>query len=345
MLKLRISKAKKLLKKLYYSKIPAILVGSTGVGKTAIISQLVEELKEETNQDIDLVIFRLSHEAPENIGGIPRPSETDKEAFEKILSSKLLRVIRRRSVLFLDELNRAPLWSQNVAMNIIFERDIDGRRLHEETYVVAAINSGSRFLGTFEVDPATLARFAVINVLPDIHSANEALKKDFPDQVAALEPLADGYQNFLDKYASFDAIEPEFTTRHYQFLLTILRDYSGDEDLRDLLLAVAPGEVVDYTLSNINFEKIERIVKGEEVEIERSELPVLLAVLSGWNFKNAEELLNALKFAKEITDRLQLNDSFAVFVRNLKKKHKDLMISVMDRIFRLIPDFGTIFRQ
>jgi hypothetical protein len=340
MLKLRMREAKRIVKKLYDANIPVLLVGSTGTGKTAIAVELTKELSERKNKEVPLIVFRLANESPENIGGIPRPSKDDPETYEKILSKKLITIIRKESILFLDELNRAPAWNQNAIMNVIFERDIDGRKIHEETYILAAANIGNRFTSTYPIDPGVLTRFAIINVLPDINETNEYLRKaEDENTIRFLEPLKDTYQKFLDRYAEFEPIEPEFNQRTYQFMVRVLSKYQKDPDLRNLLLSVVPPEVCDFTLSSIDFKKIEEIVKGRNVEISPEEIPVVLAVLSGWNYENDEEFMNAIRFAKEITDKFNLPDSFHAFLTYLTEKNQKRVVENLGKIMKIVPNF------
>lgn len=75
------------------------------------------------------------------------------------------------SVLFLDELNRATPELQQCAFELVLDRTLQGRRIHPDTIVIAAVNctGNSSMYQVTDLDPALLDRFLVLDMIPSIN--------------------------------------------------------------------------------------------------------------------------------------------------------------------------------
>jgi len=149
-----------------------IMEGLHGVGKSAAPKQIAKE------DELHLEELFLSHQEVGDIIGIPHTIEIENaDGIQETITtwSKPIWLQRMEknaangihSMLFLDELNRAPIDVRQSALQLVLERKIhehslpvvDGKR----TIVVAAINPADGYQ-VDELDPALLDRFLHINI-------------------------------------------------------------------------------------------------------------------------------------------------------------------------------------
>ena len=147
-----------------------ILEGPHGIGKSDIVRQVCNE------DDYHLEILFLSHQEVGDLIGIPHTIKIDGVDVTTWSVPIWLNRMREASaagkkcMLFLDELNRAPLDVRQSAMQLVLERhihehalpDLDGRR----TCVVAAVNPAGDYQ-VDELDPALMDRFLFAAVEAD----------------------------------------------------------------------------------------------------------------------------------------------------------------------------------
>lgn len=147
-----------------------IMEGKHGIGKSNIVGQFSKE------NDYHLETLFLSTQEVGDIIGIPRTIEMGGDVITTWSVPIWLQRMReaakvgKKCVLFLDELNRAPLDVRQSALPLVLEGKahehelpiVDGKR----TMVVAAINPADEYQ-VDELDPALLDRFLHIMVEAD----------------------------------------------------------------------------------------------------------------------------------------------------------------------------------
>jgi hypothetical protein len=162
-----------------------LIVGESGIGKTA----LVRELASEMNAACVSVDANLLKEG--EIGGLPTVETFFSKAMGKeerrtvyAVHTKLTEVEtiinegkNDRVLLFIDELNRCEHAVQQELMNIILNREINGYRLDERVLVIAAMNPSNKYLEyrqtdyrVVDMDPAQEDRFVWLFMDSDIQS-------------------------------------------------------------------------------------------------------------------------------------------------------------------------------
>lgn len=152
----------------------AVLIeGKHGIGK----SDIVRQFSKETYRHMEALF--LSHQEVGDIIGIPRTIEKDGETITTWSVPIWLQRMREKAaqgikcVLFLDELNRAPLDVRQSALQLVLERRIHEHELPivdgERTMIVAAINPADDYQ-VDELDPALLDRFLPIYAEVDAKS-------------------------------------------------------------------------------------------------------------------------------------------------------------------------------
>lgn len=147
-----------------------IMEGLHGIGKSQIVKQFSEE------QGYHLEELFLSHQEVGDVIGIPHIIESGKNSLTTWSVPIWLQRMRdaskagKKCVLFLDELNRAPIDVRQSALQLVLERKIHEHELPsigtERTLIVAAINPSEEYQ-VDELDPALLDRFLHISIEAD----------------------------------------------------------------------------------------------------------------------------------------------------------------------------------
>jgi GTPase SAR1 family protein len=138
-----------------------LLRGDHGIGKSSLVRQLTRRIKEkEGRKDYPIIDRRLSQMTQGDIIGLPIISD-DRTRYMPPDWYKM--ACERPVVLFLDELNRAEVEVMQAAFQIVLDRELNGHRLHPETRVYSAVNTGATY-NVNQMDPALLDRFFVVDV-------------------------------------------------------------------------------------------------------------------------------------------------------------------------------------
>lgn len=147
-----------------------IMEGVHGIGKSQIVKQFALE------EGYHLEELFLSHQEVGDLIGIPHMKEQDGVTITTwsvpIWLQRMYKAAQegKKCVLFLDELNRAPVDVRQSALQLVLERQIHEHKLPvidgARTLVVAAINPADKYQ-VDELDPALLDRFLHITVEPD----------------------------------------------------------------------------------------------------------------------------------------------------------------------------------
>ena len=147
-----------------------IMEGLHGIGKSQIVKQFAQE------QGYHLEELFLSHQEVGDLIGIPHTIEQGDVTITKWSIPIWLQRMNqaasngKQCLLFLDELNRAPIDVRQSALQLVLERQIHEHLLPsaggQRTLVVAAINPSEDYQ-VDELDPALLDRFLHIHVEAD----------------------------------------------------------------------------------------------------------------------------------------------------------------------------------
>ena len=143
------------------AKLPVLLRGRHGVGKSQVVYQLAAQM------GLPVIERRASQMTEGDLVGLPsidgnrttfNPPDWFKEACEE------------PSVLFLDEVDRATLEVRQGIFELTDSRKLNGHYLHEDTVVFAAINGGEHGeqYQVNEMDPAELDRWSVWDIDPTV---------------------------------------------------------------------------------------------------------------------------------------------------------------------------------
>ena len=162
--------AKEIIKAAAIADDTVIMEGAHGIGKSNIVKQFAKE------EGYHIEELFLSHQEVGDLIGIPHAIERDGLTLTTWSMPIWLQRMHKaaeqgkHSVLFLDELNRAPIDVRQSALQLVLERQIHEHFLPTvngvRTLVVAAINPASDYQ-VDELDPALLDRFLHITVEAD----------------------------------------------------------------------------------------------------------------------------------------------------------------------------------
>ena len=156
-----------------------LLIGESGIGKTS----LAKELSRINNYHLVTIDGNLLKEG--EIGGLPMVEKKEilfkgdvvKKSVTKYATHVKLMEIDdhiekgEKVLLFIDELNRCEHAVQQELMNLILNREINGYKLNEDVYILAAMNPSNKYdnyedsdYQVIEMDPAQEDRFVWIDI-------------------------------------------------------------------------------------------------------------------------------------------------------------------------------------
>ncbi|MDK2586079.1 ATP-binding protein [Romboutsia sedimentorum] len=175
-----------------------LIVGQSGIGKTA----LAKKLAKENNWSLIVIDGNLLKEG--EIGGLPtiesyievnsNSQEIKKKSTVYAVHNRLRKIDEEISkgntvLLFIDEINRCEHTVQQELMNLILNREINGYKLHEDVNILAAMNPSSKYGSDFDyqvvdMDAAQENRFVWLNMEPDYKQwLNWAMGADIEQKV------------------------------------------------------------------------------------------------------------------------------------------------------------------
>lgn len=137
-----------------------VIWGPVGWTKSATVKSLTDDL------GLPLHDVRLSDKEPTDIGGIPYPvDQTVNGEVRKVLTYLANSLLPwadlhgddYECVLFFDEVDRTSIDVLNVALQILLDRGVNGRKLSRRTHIICAGN-GSTDTGTTELTSAAATR-------------------------------------------------------------------------------------------------------------------------------------------------------------------------------------------
>ena len=152
------------------SKVPTLLLGNPGIGKTVSVYKFGEI------RGYELVLLRGNSSTPEEIMGYdvaPRDVTYEKPMaaihlrpswFEEILRNH---EAGKKTLLFLDEITTANEFVQSALLHLIFERKVGSESLPNDTLIVSAGNYAGNLTNTMALLPPVMNRFMIYNITAD----------------------------------------------------------------------------------------------------------------------------------------------------------------------------------
>ncbi len=158
-------------------RMPVILVGHMGDGKSQSMQQAAVE------NGWNYIDLRLAQQEPGDLIGIPR---IDPESGRTVWSKPIWWPADEstKTLIALEELNRAPLDVQQAIMQALTENKLHTHVLPKETQFVVCINPGNDIYQVSELDPAIVNRCMLLPFKSDVDVwLRYAYEKGFDERV------------------------------------------------------------------------------------------------------------------------------------------------------------------
>ena len=152
---------------------PVFLYGAPGIGKTAIMEQIAEEL------DIPLVAYSMTHHTRQSALGLPfivqreyqgKQYDISRYTMSEIIASvyeKMEETGKKEGILFLDEINCVSETLGPSMLQFLQYKIFGNQQVPEGWVVVTAGNPPEFNRSVHEFDVVTMDRLKVIEVVPD----------------------------------------------------------------------------------------------------------------------------------------------------------------------------------
>lgn len=165
MLRVNFSDMRRMLDAHFKADMPIHMIGSPGIGKTAVIHQIGKML------GVEVVSLILSQCDPSDLGGVPCPV-TDASGKTTHIARLPIGPIRRACevgcILFIDEYSQASAPLQGASLTLINERRAGDFILHPNTRIVLASNPEDESASGQPITPPALNRATQVEVAPSL---------------------------------------------------------------------------------------------------------------------------------------------------------------------------------
>lgn len=208
-----------------------MLHGEGGLGKTAMISQWA------TRNHINLVNKKASAMDETDLGGAMSPSTERKGIAQRLTTDDFDSLDKPRSVLFLDEYNRARPEVRTPLMELVNNHIIPDNReasgfrfLPNFLFTVAAVNpdTNNHRYGVIPLDSAEMTRFSHIDVVPILKSFKSHLLKELKSELDAMGDDEDYADLVLETKGRMKLAETILNSDDFRFDDTQQRDEDWD---------------------------------------------------------------------------------------------------------------------
>ena len=323
-----------------------LIVGESGIGKTALAKQLASE----NNWSFVVIDGNLLKEG--EIGGLPTiesytTTNFNGETIEKkitvyALHNKLREIeeeiAKGKSVLlFIDEINRCEHTVQQELMNLILNREINGHHLHDDVKILAAMNPSSKYGSDFDyqvvdMDAAQENRFVWLNMEPDYNQwINWAINADIEQKVIE---FISTFPEYLHRINEDDV---RATPRSYE---RVSKSYKVYKEQRDSIPRSVFLNVIKGNIGKVIAEEFVSFVESDAKALISYEDVFLGETLSQDILNKVKEethtrlYLSALNILKTLelnisNDEDEQSNYINRFIEFLKLYPVDLMVGIM----------------
>jgi len=136
--------------------------GAPGIGKSSIVSKVAE------NNGMEVIDVRLSQLAPTDLRGLPYVENGEARFAPPSFLPK-----EGKGLLFLDEINLAPPAIQNVAMQLVLDRQVGDYKVPKDWFIISAGNRVEDRAAVSQMPAPLTNRFLHFTVEADLASWKE----------------------------------------------------------------------------------------------------------------------------------------------------------------------------
>lgn len=208
-----------------------LLLGSTGVGKTELVSNIAKEM------GLPLTIFDMGTMTDPimSLVGTHIIKYEDGKTTSTFVKSRFSEVIQQEGIILLDELSRASATANNLLFPCLdFRRELPMEycfenvtpvKVHPKCVFFATANLGGQYTGTHKLDRALMDRFMLVEI--------DSLKTDqVKDAIKVHTPKLSDYivNKMVDVYKQINEAHTNFTIsfslsiRHLKMIAEMIQD-------------------------------------------------------------------------------------------------------------------------
>jgi len=245
-----------------------LIRGPHGIGKSQIAAQLAKHFS------LPVIDRRLSQLTEGDMVGLP---STDGNVTRFNPPDWVKEACDAPRLLLLDELNRATPEVMQAAFQLVLDRELQGWKLHPETRVYAAINTGGEYTVN-EVDPALLDRFWTIDLNATVDDWMAWAKGEGNVEECVYEFIREN-PGFLDPPHGVDPGKVSTSRRSWARLSNALRASHLVEDVaNEAFYSLSVGYVgvdaaaafFDYAKNNFTMVRAEEVLDGDYSKINKA---------------------------------------------------------------------------
>lgn len=311
-----------LMERALYAQIPAMLKGSPGIGKSAIVKALAKKF------NLKLIDVRLSQCEPTDLNGFPFVSDTTGRAYYAPMEMFPLEGDEVPEgydgwLLFLDELNQAPDSIQRASYRVLLDHEIGQKPLHRQCAKLAAGNLITDGAMVEEVGTALQSRLLHLELLVDHKAWLDWAYEN------GINHLITSFINF--KPSNLHVFDPDHTDstfacpRTWEFASKLLGKDAFTEDLMPLIAGTlgqgVAREFFAFTKIAGKVVSTEDIVKSPLTATVPSEPSILFAQTGSIGSHATEENVAALiQYVERLPMEFQV-----ICMRQIVRRKKDLL--------------------
>lgn len=282
------------------ARLPILITGSPGIGKTSIVEQAAAAA------DNDLVISHPAVADPTDAKGFPW-AEKGKASF--LPFGETLRVLeaKKPTTWFLDDLGQAPPAVQASFMPWILARQVNGHRLPDFVTIVAATNRRTDRAGVTGVLEPVKSRFAsIVELEPDLDEwCQWGLQKPYipPELIAFLRFKPDLLNQFKPSADLVNCPSPRTWASAGQLLSLRMPLPLEHQALVGAVGEGAAGELAAFLQMFRALPSIDSILADPNHAVIPTALNVLYAVTAALASRTTEQnFANVARFAQRLVD-------------------------------------------
>lgn len=304
-------------------KITPYIVGGAGVGKSAIIKEIANDL------NLSLIDVRLSTMSVEDLTGFPQ-IENGKAKFIPFeifpTGETPLPENKDGFLLFFDELSGASMPLQIAAYKIILDRMVGNNQLHQNCFIICAGNRIEDNAGVEEMSKALSSRLVHFELEPEADDFIAYLKKIKSDK-SIIDYLVKNKKEFYN--FSPDSSDKTYACpRTWVFLNEILKS-KPEKELLPFLINGTIGEYggkkyLTFIEKYQYLISVEEIISGDLIDLEPEKISKTEQIYIINNIIEIYEKSNFTDYEKQkIFDFIKKFDSYEtikLFFNNLVEK-------------------------